>query len=289
MHHEYWGLRESPFGGNLDLRYFFQSVNADEALARLHFLPEQHRRLGLLLGSSGVGKSQLLQLFGKQLLRDGRHVAQIPTLGVDAREFLVLLATRFGLCPSASASSAVLWRQLDDHLVSNRYQRISTIVLLDDADEAEPAVLSQITRLVQSDPSSEARLTVVLSAREDRVGHLGNRLLELAELRIDLEPWQASDTAGYLRTAISLAGRRTDVFQPDALARIHELSEGVPRRVKQLAELSLLAAAGQELRTIDGETVEAAYFELGIIHGAGPANGTEIELTLSSAAKAQPT
>jgi type II secretory pathway predicted ATPase ExeA len=286
MHHEYWGLRESPFAGNLDLRFFHQSVNSEEALARLHFLPEQRRRLGLLLGPSGVGKSQLLQLFRKQLLREGRQVATIQALGVDVPEFLVLLATRLGLCPAASTPSAVLWRQLDDHLVSNRYQKIDTVVLLDDADEAEPAVLAQVARLVQCDSNADARLTVVLSAREDRISRLGARLLELAELRIDLEPWQAADTTGYVRTALAIAGRRTDIFQPDALARIHELSEGVPRRVKQLAELALLAAAGQELRAIDAETVEGAYFELGVITGSPPTSDVaENELSLSPAGR----
>ncbi len=285
MYHEYWGLRESPFSGNLDPRFFYQSVNAEEALARLHFLPEQRRRLGLLLGSNGVGKSQMLQLFRKQLLHEGRQVATIQALGVDVNEFLMLLATRLGLSPAALTSSAVLWRQLDDHLVSNRYQKIDTVVLLDDADEAEPALLTQVARLVQCDPNVDARLTVVLTAREDRASHLGSRLLELAELRIDLEPWQVADTAAYVRTAIAIAGRRTDIFQPDALARIHELSDGVPRRVKQLAELALLAAAGQELRAIDAETVTGAHFELGvIIGGSNTSDGTENELSLSPAA-----
>jgi hypothetical protein len=69
------------------------------------------------------------------------------------------------------------------------------------------------------------------------------------------------------------------------MTRIHELSDGIPRRVKQLAELALLAAAGQELRMIDAETVEGAYYELGIVTGgSGEANRTEVELTLSPGA-----
>jgi hypothetical protein len=43
------------------------------------------------------------------------------------------------------------------------------------------------------------------------------------------------------------------------------LAEGVPRRVNQLADLSLLAGAGRELGQIDTETVESVYQELGVI------------------------
>lgn len=264
MYYEHWNLRESPFGGHFDPRYFYQSANAEEVLARLHFLVDQHRRLGLLLGESGIGKSQMLQLFAGQAARAGMQVANVQALGIDARELLLLLAGQLGLCPAPTATNATLWRMLDDHLQANRYEQIGTLVLIDDADETDPAVLAQIARVVQSDPTPEGRLTVVLSARPERAARLGRRLLELAELRIDLEPWQADDTAGFLRTAIAVAGGRRDAFHPAAQARIHELTDGVPRRVKQLAELALLAAAAQHLPLVDAETVEDVYYELGI-------------------------
>lgn len=264
MYHDHWNLRESPFGGHFDARYFYQSGNTEEVLARLHFLLDHRRRLGLLLGDSGVGKSQMLEYFAGQVARAGMQVASVQALGIDGRGLLLLLAEELGLSPALSATSATLWRMLDDHLQANRYEQIGTIVLVDDADEAEPAVLSQIARVVQSDPTPEGRLTVVLAAQAERVGQLSRRLLELAELRIDLEPWHASDTAAFLRTAIAVAGGRSDVFHAEALARIHQFTEGVPRRVKQLAELALLAAAAQHLPVVDAQTVEEVYYELGI-------------------------
>lgn len=264
MYYEHWNLRESPFGGHFDPRYFYQSANAEEVLARLHYLVDQHRRLGLLLGNSGVGKSQMLQVFAGQSARAGMQVASVQALGIESRELLLQLTAQLGLCPAQSATSPALWRMLDDHLQANRYEQIGTLVLIDDADEADAGVLGQIARVVQSDPTPEGRLTVLLSAQPERAGHLGRRLLELAELRIDLEPWPADDTAAYLRTAIALAGGQREAFHPAALIRIHQLTEGVPRRVKQLAELALLAAASQHLPIVDPETVEDVFYELGL-------------------------
>ena len=66
MYASHWGLRESPFRNCLDPHCFYQSPTHEEALARLHFLVEQHRRLGLLLGPDGSGKSLLLEVFAAQ-------------------------------------------------------------------------------------------------------------------------------------------------------------------------------------------------------------------------------
>ena len=73
----HWNLRETPFGGGLNPRYFFPSPAHDEALARLHFLVEHHQRLGLLLGSTGTGKSLVLDVLARDMRRFGAQVANI--------------------------------------------------------------------------------------------------------------------------------------------------------------------------------------------------------------------
>jgi cytidyltransferase-like protein len=86
-------------------------------------------------------------------------------------------------------------RALGDRLSEFRYQQLNVIVLLDDADQASRPVLAQMTRLLQHDSSPESRLTLVLAGRQTRMGRLGSHLLEMAELRIDLLPWEETDTA----------------------------------------------------------------------------------------------
>ena len=60
-------------------------------------------------------------------------------------------------------------------------------------------------------------------------------------------------------------GRHATTFTPEAVALLAELSQGVPRNTVQLAELSLVAAAGQELAAVDAATILAVYQELGAI------------------------
>ena len=82
MYQTHWELDESPFRGALDPQSFCQSPTHEEALARLHFLVDHHRRLGLLMGPPGSGKSLMLEFFADQLRRGGRPAARVDLLGI---------------------------------------------------------------------------------------------------------------------------------------------------------------------------------------------------------------
>ncbi|MFZ1932807.1 MAG: AAA family ATPase [Thermoguttaceae bacterium] len=265
MYQAHWGLKEQPFRGCVDAKSFYQSPTHEEALARLNFLVEQHRRLGLLIGPSGSGKSLVLEVFAQQLRRRGRSVAKLSLLGVEPAEMLSLLATEWELPIGLLQSPPVLWRALTNRLIEHRYQQLETVVLLDDVDQADPRTLQHVARLVRFDPSPDMRLTVVLAGRQECLGKLGQSLLSLADLRIDVEPWQRADTEQYVTTLLSQAGRCTPVFAEPAFDRLHELAHGIPRRVSQLAGLALLAGAGQNLSQIDARVVEEAYQELCVV------------------------
>ncbi len=85
MHHTHWGLDQPPFPSGTDPRLFFFFASQREALARLRFVVDNHRRLGLLLAETGLGKSLLLKMFAAECLRKNYAVAQIDLLGLTSR------------------------------------------------------------------------------------------------------------------------------------------------------------------------------------------------------------
>jgi len=265
MYLAHWGLQEAPFRSTLDPRCFFESPTHEEALARLHFLIDGGRRAGLLLGGPGSGKSLLLEVFAQMLGPCGWDVARIGLVGIDKMEFLHQLSVAWGLFPEPTATPAALWRTLLDRLAAQHVEQRKCLVLLDDCDEADPQVLTQALRLAQADVGHVAAVTLVLAARTSQVSRLGERLLEVADLRIDLNPWNHADTQRYLETALARSGRPAPTFSADAIALLAEISQGVPRNVVQLADLALIAAAGRELMEVDAATVDSVYAELGVV------------------------
>lgn len=265
MYPSQWGLAEPPFRNRLDARFFHPSPTHEEALARLQFLVDQRRRLGLLLGTHGSGKSLVLEVFSQTVCRVGWPLARVVMSGLHPCEFLWQLATQLGLWPDAGLRPGVLWPLVTDRLSEYRYQQLPTVLLLDDADLSAEAVFPLIARLVQFDQTPESCLTIILACHPDGVSRLGESLLERIELRIDLAPWGPDETAHYVSTTLAKAGCRTELFAQSAIDRLHQLSCGIPRRVSQLADLALLAGAGRNLDTIDAATVESVCCELGAV------------------------
>jgi type II secretory pathway predicted ATPase ExeA len=175
---------------------------------------------------------------------------------------LWLLAAGWGLSLDPTQSLVTLWHALSDRLTEYRYQHLEPVALLDDADQADPRVLQHVARLARFDPSPEMRLSLVLASRNEGIAKLGESLCELVDLRIEVEPWEPADTEEFLHLRLSQAGRQSPVFAKGAVARLHELSHGIPRRVSRLADLALLAGAGQHLHQIDADVVEEVYQEL---------------------------
>jgi general secretion pathway protein A len=262
MYPSHWGLKIPPFCRGLDPHFFYASPTHEEALARLHYLVENRRRLGWLIGPAGSGKSLLLAVFAEQLRRRGAAVSPMNLFGREVTEILWQTAADWGLNPPPSSAPVVLWRMLEDRLLEHRWQQLDSVMLLDDADSASDQVLTALLRLMQFDESPESRLTIVLTGRHERLTPLSKRLGELTELRTDLEPWEQPETENFVNHSLRQAGQSAPLFSESAMARLHALTEGNPRRVSRLAELALVAGAGEALPQIDADVVESVSREL---------------------------
>jgi type II secretory pathway predicted ATPase ExeA len=259
MYQAYWGLSQSPFSAAAGQAIVEQSPLHAEALARLAFLVEHRSQLGLLTGPAGSGKSLVLSQFARQQRAAGTAVAELSCAGGPPRDALVEIAMHWGANPDSAADTGRLWRIATDRLAELRLEQVPAVLVIDDAHTAAADVLNLVHRLLKL---PDGQLTVVAAASETAIGRLPAWLLELAELRIELSVWTEDETRHYLKSSLSRAGRQQPAFADRAVRRLFELSAGVPRRVNQLAQLALVAGAGQQLAQIDEQTVLAVHEEL---------------------------
>lgn len=257
MYQAYWGLQKSPFVSKADSASLLASPVHAEALARLDFLRETNSPLGLLLGPSGTGKSAVLAEFARRAERAGAIVASSSAAGAEEHHLLPALAADLQIEGAASALDQ--WRRICDRLEELKLEGLSAVVLLDDLDRAAKSARALVERLLAL---PEAALTIVVSARPETLGNVGSALVEQAALGIDLAPWSEAEVREYLETSLSRAGRKQPAFNTGSVRRLYELSGGAVRKVNQLAQLALLAGAGQKLVQVDAETVEAVHEEL---------------------------
>jgi general secretion pathway protein A len=257
MYQAYWGLKRSPFAPAAAREALAASPVHSEALARLDFLRQSRCPFGLLLGPAGSGKTTLLAEFSERARRSGALVAAAAAATPDEQSFLVALS--IGL--NCDSDDGPLWRRCCDRLEELKLEGLAAIVLIDDLDRAAAGTLATLEWFLSLD---DAPLTVVATARPETAGRIGPRLLDQAALRIDLFPWDVDETCDYLARSQTAAGRAASAFDTAAARRLFELSGGAPRKVNQLAQLALLAGAGQALSQIDAETIDAVQEELSV-------------------------
>jgi general secretion pathway protein A len=266
----HWGLERWPFRGlrrtlpNRDASAdgFYPTAASNEALARIAFLVESRRRLGALLGQSGVGKSLVLQVAAQQLARTTAAVAFVDAIGSTTRELLWQIAAGISAAPRDDADVGHLWRQIADRLVENRAQQVDTVIIIDNAGQVGPDLVTQLARLTRLDTSPVARFTIVLAAEPGQAAGWSETLRGLVDLRIDLHAWEQEDTVGYVQTALVEAGRIEPLFEDVALETLHQAAKGVPRQVVRLADYALIAGAAAGAHIIDRSIIEAAQEEL---------------------------
>ena len=264
MYLQHWKLSETPFPSALSASGYCANPAHEEALARMRFLVDRTQGLGLLLGGGGSGKSLLLEVLAAEVRRSGGAAVRIALSGLEPVELLAAVAVGLSLNPDRDATLPQLWSAVRDRLIENRCQKLATVVMLDDADEATLDVRDQVLRLVQLGGLHASRLALILSSRLQSLPSLGRRLLELADLRIDLSPWELADTEAYLHHALARAGRTEPAFEPEAVQHLHSLTQGNPRAINQVADLAMVATAAQGLSLVDSHTVDAVVNELGV-------------------------
>jgi hypothetical protein len=73
-----------------------------------------------------------------------------------------------------------------------------------------------------------------------------------------------ADVEQFIQKSIANAGGNPLLFSDQSIVRLHELSEGLARRLIQLLEITLLAGAANNAEVITPELVDTAAEEIAI-------------------------
>jgi general secretion pathway protein A len=280
MYAQYWGLSDTPFANLVDAHWFYESPVHEEALARLLFLIENHRRCGALFGPAGTGKSMLLEVVAHQMRRSQRQLARVDLLGRSGPEMLWDLNAELGLLPDASDSAPVLWRNLQDHLQGNQSAGAPTVVLLDHLERAGSDCWGIIERLVHFQSHADQWTTIILGIRSENLPQFAGRLGEISDLRIELPAFDRQMSHQYVETLLEKAGAKLPIFEQAALDRLFEHSRGVPRDLNRLCDLALLAGMAEGEHAVGDRIVNCAADDLRLLSNRDPAGSRLAESRL---------
>jgi len=262
----HWKFSRSPFALGSSSRGMFCGGTIEEALARSEFLVSQEKRLGIVLGPSGVGKTTFLKHFVR--LRKAQHsrenLAMIDLRSADAD--LVPLRILQGIAPHQELpnSRQECWSQISDHLFSESAIGHRTVLILDNLHDVSDDFYQAISQLW----STPIRWSMFLALDDDSIVNIPRWILDQCELKIQLPRWDLGQTADYFDFAIQGVGGNDSIFNGQAITRVQELSDGIPRKIVQIAELALVAGAVRKAEKVTAELVDQVCDEFTVTIGA---------------------
>jgi general secretion pathway protein A len=215
--------------------------------------------LGLVTGSSGVGKSALLNRVWHAAARPWRS-GLLPAFGTTLQ-----WAICCG-CWFAPWGRAPLWSK--DQLLCQIRQRAqqadgTLLVLLDEAHLLQATALTDLRLLVSSALDDQPPLKLVLAGQPPLLELLRRHrdVLDRISVRYHLHPLSKPQTAAYLDFHLQTAGGTEAIFEPPVKDLIHDYTGGVPRQINNLATACLLQAAVRNAARVDEPLLQQTLSE----------------------------
>jgi general secretion pathway protein A len=264
MYKEFYGLSEKPFSKTPDPRFLYLSKGHREALARLQYVIEE-RELALLTGEIGCGKTTISRAL-MDSMGESFHFCFIFNPRLNAIEFLRGIARCLGVEKPSTAKDELLG-EITGELYRFHQEGRCPVLVIDEAQMIpDREIFDEIRLLTNFQLDDRNLLSVIIMGQPELRRMLAAPVYEPFRQRIainyHLRPLDLEETLEYIDFRIEVAGGSPGLFSPDAVHRIFELSDGVPRKINVIATNALLEGFGREAAWVEGAIIEELKGEL---------------------------
>lgn len=264
-----YGLKWNPFAAEVPVEALYVSARLNSFCWRVEQLVGEGG-FALVTGRPGVGKSVTLRVLAERLagVRDARvGVLSRPQAGIA--DFYRELGALFGvqLHPHNRWGGAKVLRERWQEHIDAALAR--PVLIVDEAQEMQPAVLNELRLLSSARLDSHLLLTVVLAGDQRLLQHL--RSEDLAPLdsrlrvRLVLERASPEELRELIVHALGRAGA-PKLMTAELIATLADHAQGNPRALMNMAGELLALAAQREARHID----EQLFFDTFAAPSAAP-------------------
>lgn len=258
MYLEYWEFKKFPFENVPDPDFFYLSKSHEEALTRLIYAAKMRKGGAMLSGDIGCGKTTLSKVFINELAEDKFDIGLIINPRLEPTEFLQEVLFQFNIHDIPLTKVKCL-RAFYDKMIENMKAGIETILIIDEAQLLTEETFEEIRLLLNYQLNNRFLLTIILLGQPELMNKVKaiEQLEQRIAIRYHLTPFNHEDTCSYVNFRQKKAGRDKTAFSDDALNRIYENTKGIPRKINNLCDLSLLVGFSAREKTVSSEIVES--------------------------------
>jgi general secretion pathway protein A len=268
MYKEFYKLRLNPFEITPDPSFLFLTKRHQEALIAFYYGVQRRKGFVALTGDIGAGKTLLIRCLLRMIEDSHIACAHVFNSRLSTLEFLQYVATEFGLAASDKPKGEIL-QDLRKYLLARHQRKLTTMIVVDDAQDLSIEVLEEIRLLTNLETEEEKLLQILLVGQHELDKKLDSselrQLKQRIALRCHLEPFNLEETSGYIRHRLRRAGsssEASDLFSDETIERVYRHSRGVARLVNTVCENALITAFAKQLSTVQPDIIDEVTFDL---------------------------
>jgi general secretion pathway protein A len=274
MYTDFYGLTKKPFGMTPDPAFLFMTRQHREALAGLAYAILERKGFLVLTGMAGSGKTTLLAWILQKLPISKIQSSVILNPSLTRDEFLEMALLDFGVTDIPASKAQRLWA-LQRLLLKGKLEGKVNVLVIDEAHKLSPELLEEIRLLGNFEQADEKLLQILLIGQSELDDVLARpelfQLKQRVSVRLSLNPLSNNDVLQYVEHRWRVAGGKLPTpFSEDALAKVAEVSQGIPRLINSLCDNALLEGLAEGAAAISAKVVESAAIDLRLIEKADP-------------------
>ena len=267
MYERYWHFDRSAFESDFDPEFYFPARSHQGALLKLRFALEHRKGIALLVGDHGVGKTYLTHVLEQEVDGPPRPFLRLLFPQLSPADMLSYLATRLGASPGPGVPRGSQDQTL--HSLETRLEWMASegqrrVIVLDDAHLLQPQHFETLQLFMSLQQQAGNVISLVLVGRPELLTRVERApgLDQRVAVRMGVDPLSPEETGKYIEHRLRIAGAEHTMFREEAYESFWQLSQGVPRRLNQMCDLSLLVGYADGMHELTAVEVEAAAQEV---------------------------
>jgi len=242
MYLPHYNLNIKPFQISTDPRFLWLGENHKEALAILKYGIMDNRGFLLLTGDVGTGKTTLINALINSL---GEEVvaAFVPDPTLEKMDFFNYVSGAFGNDQTYDSKGEFI-ESFKTFLNTAYSENKKVLLIIDEAHRISYELLEEI-RLLSNIERQNTKLINIFFVGQTEFNNLlwekRNRALkQRITISHNISPLTSSETGGYIRHRLKVAGTEKQIFTDSAVNEIHYFSNGLPRMINIVCDHALL-------------------------------------------------
>jgi len=258
MYKDYWGLTEYPFENLPNPAYMYRSPMHEEAITRLVYAINNRKGAAMLTGEIGCGKTTVSRLLVEQLAARNYQVALIENPSLGPNDFFREILYQFGVS-TPNGSRPEMIQLLNDLLYHNLKEGRNSVIIVDEAQLIRNKLTFEELRLLLNFQLNDRSLLTIILIGQPELGRKIKQIPQLDQrigIRYHLRPLDVPETVRFVLFRLRKAGSKRNMFNNEAFWRVHSCSNGIPRKINNICDLSLLIGCGESAKFINPEIVD---------------------------------